>query len=1113
MKSKYKRIMVILILAVILLNSVLPMKCKITFATENNQIVVDDEEASSKKFDERTKNFAEELAKQMTVLMEKNDSAGDIVGRVNFSTDVAKSANLYVDESGNLVDGTTGKRYSFEMYLTLDGYKNGQGYVSTRITPSGTMYFEGIDLEKNLPQEVSYDLLRNENVTLDLSSRYTIVLKEIGNEENNSVAIEVTPNNSENPEDIKNISMGGQTEQVEVPIDDRVQVLSPIERLIGGMLTAIANGLNSIISIIFAEKINIDKLVFNHYPETQISFFRGTGRSSSIIWGEGGISDTVSFWYSIFRKIAIVVYMIILAYMGIRIMLASTGREMEKYKSLFMYWCAGVAILFFYPYVMKYAIQLNNTAVRLVDNSKAMILGDNNKSLGYNPSAPVLVDSTNADTDTGSNANDDSSNSEIGESQKTTDPVTINFDVSPFNTPSKGSTDYMAVISQKANSTHSFAISLTYLILTWQLITLIVFYYKRVFTVALLITIFPLVAMSFAIDRVADGKSQAFSKWNKEFILNVFIQTFHAIVYVFVCGTVSVTMGSGNNSSMDYVLIITGITFLFTGEEIMKKIFTQGESALTQSLVKTVSTTAIEVATVASVTSGIGKTVATGVSPIIGKNSIPSRFWNYHQRRRAVELQEEHFDENAYANPYPYDGSGFSELNGMLAKINADDSMTYSEKLDAKADLKNLAEAIDTFNNPNGVNAEELSTAYSRIRRELENNPSNKLLSNMQMTQAQFSALTSASVIVADRIALGDDHKTIERDIKVQIGMALEGLDDTTVQKYSNAFFTDMATSGASLGYTDEGTRNESIELRSTLSNMSNRYYFKDNYAGLSDDDEKRANDEKDQYVKDVMEDTKRKVEQHTKEYSATKAEYTRRNLEPGASKAEIEQRNEELKAFKEELEEFNDSRNELARDLAIFSGRESGAFTAKEQLDAIEGLKKFANGNEFARETIEDAGLELEDIETYSHILSSKIVNISGAPEDVKEEARLVLDTYEGDDIDLRDGYDDDEFSVHEAIKNLSSDEDFEEMTNRITLARRRANQESIEKTRLFAQNVLEENEVDINAGQARDDNLYVDGMTREQLHDRNEQYRMRYFLSNALESEKKKWYKDDKK
>ena len=1101
MKSKYRRIVAILILVVILLNGILPM---------NNNVVLAEVSVEETK---RTEEFANILSKNMQVYAQNDDSTPEVVGTAHFNIDTVKEANLYVDEDGNLVDGTTGKRYFLEIYATLDGYQNGQGYVTGTHIAGGTQYIPALGENQNQANSgITYNLYRNENVDMDLSSSYVVVLREIRDDgESNEVAIKVTPDNNEDPEDQKNISMGGKTEQTDVPYDDRISILSPIEWLIGSMLTAIANGLNAIISIIFAEKIDIDKLVFNHYSETQISFFRGTERSSSIIWGEGGLNKTVSFWYSIFRKIALVVYMIILAYMGVRIMLASTGRDMERYKSLFMYWCAGVVILFFYPYVMKYAIQLNDTAVKLVENSKVTILGSNNKSLGYNPSAPELGGSTTTDSDNSSDVSAGTSDSKNGESQKTTDPVTINFDVSPFNTSVKGSTNYMAVISQKANNTRSFAISLTYLILTWQLITLIVFYYKRVFTVALLITIFPLVAASFAIDRVADGKSQAFGKWNKEFILNVFIQTFHAIVYVFVCGTVSVTMGSGNNESMDYVLIITGITFLFTGEEIMKKIFTQGESALTKSLVKTASATAVEVATVTSLTTGIGKTVARGVSPIIGKNSIGARFWNYHQRRRSVALQEKHFDENAYTNPYPYDGSGFRELSDMMKEIDNDDSMTYSQKLVAKADLRSLAQAVDTFNNPNGVSAEELSSAYSRIRRELENNPSNKLLNNMKITPAQFSALTSASVVVADRIALGDDHKTIERDIKVQIGMALDGLDDTTVQKYSNAFFADMADRGASLGYTDEGTKNEAIELRSTLAGMSHRYYFKDDYAGLSDADEKRANDEKDQYIEDVNEDTRRKFEQHTREYNATKAEYTRRNLEPGANQVEIDQRNAELKAFKDELGKFDSSRDELARDLAIFSGRETGAFTAKEQLDAIEGLKKLANNNEFARETIEDAGLDLEDIEAYSHILSSKIVNISSAPKSVKEEARQILATYEGDDVNLRDGYDDDEFSLHEAIKNLSSNEDFEEMTNRIILARRRANQESIEKTRAFAQNVLDENNIDIHEGQARDDNLYVDGMTREQLHERNETYRIKHFINNTLESEKKRWFKDD--
>ena len=51
------------------------------------------------------------------------------------------------------------------------------------------------------------------------------------------------------------------------------------------------------------------------------------------------------------------------------------------------------------------------------------------------------------------------------------------------------------LIANDANESGKLAIAIVYLILTWQLTTLLVHYYKRVFMVGFLIAIFPLVAM------------------------------------------------------------------------------------------------------------------------------------------------------------------------------------------------------------------------------------------------------------------------------------------------------------------------------------------------------------------------------------------------------------------------------------------------------------------------------------------------------------------------------------------------------------------------------------------------------------------------------------------
>ena len=57
---------------------------------------------------------------------------------------------------------------------------------------------------------------------------------------------------------------------------------------------------------------------------------------------------------------------------------------------------------------------------------------------------------------------------------------------------------------------------------------------ERVFVVAILICIFPLIVAMYAIDKMGDGRAQSLQNWFKEFFANVAIQFFHALIYVLV---------------------------------------------------------------------------------------------------------------------------------------------------------------------------------------------------------------------------------------------------------------------------------------------------------------------------------------------------------------------------------------------------------------------------------------------------------------------------------------------------------------------------------------------------------------------------------------------------
>ena len=1057
---EYKMIIFIMLIAIIL-NVVLPSFSNLTFATETSESGIDWNDI-----------FITALIDQISLADDDNSSfftsnEGTLKIEVPRRTFVEKNIGINNQEGLGVVgDGLAydNNGYKFSISIKISETETYTArlrsmirYNYGHIVNTEPVITAGFDAGVLIKDGKEYPC-SIENFSPD-TGEYTYYYKdENGNWVEGTFSVEKEKTEIEVKDDGKSSTAGIDRRNELMKEKNNEENLDPMEKLVALLLNGIANGVNAIVASVFNRPVTMDDLIFNHYPETQISFFKGDSNTTDDDGGSSiiaALSGTINTWYSIFRKIAVVVYLILLVYMGVRIMLSSTGKNMAMYKNLFMYWCIGVAILFLYPYVMKYTIELNNTFVKLIENSKSTILGSND---------------TKATT---------------AQSESVDSLLVIDFDKNPFAEPSSNSSDYMATISSRANASKRFALSLTYLILTWQLVTLIVYYYKRVFIVALLIVIFPLVAASFAIDRIADGKSQAFNKWNKEFFLNTFIQSFHAIVYIFVCGTISVTMLSGTNATMDYVLILTGVTFLFTGEDIIKRIFSQGNSATAKSLGETAGDTAKVVAAAT-----LAKRAASAIAkPVVGKDSVYNKIKNIRANTTAAALADKNFDRNATPQQMPHSDENSDSLQSVLDDITNDDTLTPVEKITSKREARELSQAINTFNNPNDVSAEQLANAYNTINNAIKNNPNSSLLNNIKLSPSQMAALASIGASTATMLANQVENKTINRDVTQRMSMILEGVDDETAQKYMNAYLQNMATYGTSRGYTTEETQEYADNMLAEINRMSDSFKYSDkNGSGLSNEDIENAEKARDKFVDDVMRDTQKIIDQHTREYRAVEDGYKKMNSAQNAKSEEINERNEALRGFKETIDEFNENREVLSESLAVFWGRESGVYSAENQLDALQNIQDLASNNLFAKETLENLGISMEEVETYAHVLSSKVSEDTDVSDETRQKASEMLEEYEGDDVNLRDGYDSVDFSFHEAIKCSRNATDYNNMTQRINVERRMANQLDLERTKAYAQERIDELGIDVNAGRFDTETLYYEGMTKEEVHQQYE-------------------------
>lgn len=780
--------------------------------------------------------------------------------------------------------------------------------------------------------------------------------------------------------------------------------LIPIEKWFAKLFNGAANALNMLIAAPIGYQITVDDVVFNQYAPVKVDYFESLkdGEVSELIWGSGGmpgLATTVNQCYSFFNKIAIMVYVVMLVYMGVRILLSSTGKSLSHYKTLFMYWVVGIAILFFYPFAMKYIIDVNNIIVNVINVNK-----DVSEVFPKNNLPAVSTDSLEE----------------------------IDFDKNPFD---GSGTDYMSVIANEANKTESLALAFAYLILTWQLMTIVLHYYKRLLIIGFLIAIFPLVAMFYAVDKIADGKSQAFDHWNKELILNVFMQSFHAIVYVFVCGSVLATQSS---TGFDYILVITGTTFLFTGEEIVKNIFSQNSGVEAGAAKGLGSTAAWSMAKVGMVTGAAAKLSKN----LVGRDSAAMKIRSAVYQRKAADAKLGAFDTFATNMDKPNSGMQLDSMDGVMSGINNDSGMNKEQKQQARAEAKKLANAVADLNNPNTRSVSELQEAYEIVQNAMQNDPNNVILTDLKFTPDQMSRLDGLGKEIAVLVANGTtDPIQIEQHVKARLGYYMgEELSEGSKEKYSNMLLYNLSLYGANrYDDPDYSAEREVNRSAAALSTAFSSFKYRDAY-------------------------------DHANDAEATRKEEIRRLAVEG------------VESLHAEDETATEEEKELAEGLLILANRNLGIYTAEEYLEAAKKVNKNLDYNsEVARELAKTFDM---DIDVLQHGLARKAKQDGVESESIQE----ILTEYE---TDVRDGYNDDEVSAHELIQlmydDTKTDAELEsarkDVIDRVATARRKSNEKEIEYTQSIAEDILATKQVDLEAGRIDTQTRFLNGQTREDI------------------------------
>ena len=279
------------------------------------------------------------------------------------------------------------------------------------------------------------------------------------------------------------------------------------------------------------------------------------------------LSSVISKWYYAIRNIAVIVMMIVLLYIGIRMMLSSIASEKSKYKKMFEDWAVSMCLVFVLHYIMIFAVNINENIIDIIEQTtetkrNAVIVDLNEDMKNKDEFIKAVEEDDNkeirqclVDKD-GQPLYDENGekNSGAGEAARFVWPTNLLGRIRMDSQIQDGTSEYVGY-------------AIAYLVLVFYTVFFAFSYLKRVLYLAFLTVIAPLVAMTYSIDKIADGKAQAFNMWLKEYIFNLLLQPMHLLLYM-----VLITMAY-DLASMNILYTLVAIGFMIPAEKFVRKMF------------------------------------------------------------------------------------------------------------------------------------------------------------------------------------------------------------------------------------------------------------------------------------------------------------------------------------------------------------------------------------------------------------------------------------------------------------------------------------------------------------------------------------------------------------
>lgn len=361
-------------------------------------------------------------------------------------------------------------------------------------------------------------------------------------------------------------------------------------------------------------KTNMGLLDINFFSNKFIKSQRKSQQYGGVVISKE-LAPAISKVYNNIRNLCIIVMVLVLMYIGIKIMISSIAEQQAKYKQLLIDWLVAFSLLFIMHYIMSFVVNINYLILEMLCNDEGdsyYVCDEDNGSVSEVKSSWDANDKICRRADGGDynfgtqylgaiNLNESNNINNSGDAidvakwgkdgvvpvnmviiEDENDEIRRIFKMNTLsyvrtvsyatlrNDEEEDNEHKVYLIAdgavKSADSIDSMGYSILYVVLTVEIVMFIVIYVKRVIQLAFLTMIAPLVAFMYPLDKIGDGKAQAFNSWFKDYLFGVLIQPMHLLLYtVFI-------RAAGSLLSKNIVYALAVYAYMIPAEKYFKKI-------------------------------------------------------------------------------------------------------------------------------------------------------------------------------------------------------------------------------------------------------------------------------------------------------------------------------------------------------------------------------------------------------------------------------------------------------------------------------------------------------------------------------------------------------------